>query len=171
MRGQAGQVSLNTVRVPAALLVVALVVALALPLERFYLNNRYAHAMQVDSVDTRLYAYFRGVSGAKVAVGGVAETYPYGGVDLSNRVDYLGRRQPHGQLTEINDCAEWLGRLAAGRYNYVVVAASAFETRRPAQADWTLRDPRAQPVLVSPRAALIRLVGAPDPRSCRAPGN
>ena len=144
-----------------------LVVALALPLERFYLNNRYAHAMQVDSVDTRLYAYFRGVSGAKVAVGGVAETYPYGGLDLSNRVDYLGRRQPHGLLTEINDCAEWLGRLAAGRYDYVVVAASAFETSRPPQADWTMRDPRAQAVFVSPRATLIRLNGAPNPASCQ----
>jgi hypothetical protein len=165
-------VSVATLRTAALLLVAGLLAAVSLPLERSYLSNRYAHAMQVDSIDTRAYAYFRTVSGARVAVGGVPETYPYSGVDLANWVDYLGHRQPRGQFAEIDDCPEWLGRLAAGRYDYVVVAASAFDPARPRQADWTLRDPRAQPVLSFRGGVVIRLNGPPSPAACRAvPGS
>ena len=103
-----------------------------------------------------------------MAVGGVARcTRTAGSIWPTGLTTSAGGNRT-ANFTEINDCAEWLGLLAAGRYDYVVVAASAFKTTRPSQADWTLRDPRAHAVFVSPRATLIRLNGAPNQASCRA---
>jgi hypothetical protein len=110
-----------------------------------YLRSRYVASHFSDPIDV-LAARFRGVRGARLAVDGISETYPLYGLDLSDRVAYLARREK-ARYVAAASCTAWLGALRSGRYDYVVVANEGRVASR--QAAWTARDPRARLVLAS----------------------
>jgi hypothetical protein len=83
----------------------------------------------------------RGVHGARVAVSGFYENYPFFGLELSNTVVYPAIRSgarfyPHPT------CGAWLRALRAGRYDYVVTAREGGGSP-PRQAAWTRAAPGA----------------------------
>jgi hypothetical protein len=81
----------------------ALAVAVGYPIQRHYLENRYAHpTFTVPGLDAA-FAWARDVSGARIATTSTRQ-YPLFGTDLSNRVSYLGTEQPHGGFEPPTTC-------------------------------------------------------------------
>ena len=103
---------------------VAIVLGVALlgaGLQDTYLDGRYAVA---DVGYAASYPMFRFMQHQRVAVGGFAADYPLFGESLTNRVQYIGVSEPNGEFRPPATCTEWLSRLRAGRYDYVVISTS-----------------------------------------------
>ena len=128
-------------------------------LQQEWHDHRYANA-------TPAYAWASSVHGARIALAGSYLQYLLYGQDLSNRVQYLGRRGPHGAYVEISDCRAWRQALAAGGYDYVVTVPVDAGAPEPPQAGWTRTDPSAREVLRVEGQAVFRLDGRPHPEAC-----
>jgi len=146
--------------------------------QRHYLRGRYAYQPGVSSLST-LWAWFRSVHDQRVALAGTFGgffSYPLFGLDGSNRVQYIGRRGPHGSFTPVTSCAEWRRLIDAGAYRYVVTTPGRDpwhpRTLLPSpEAAWTASDPAAR-LVFSHRAlgrqiSVYRLSGPLNPAACR----
>ena len=110
-------------------LVVALV-AIGYPLQRHYLENRFANdgtadeqipGMHLDSA----YRWARGVEDARIGLAGTTAGfagYGFYGTDLSNRVRYLGEEGPHGAFNAIPTCAAFRAAVNDADLDYLVTA-------------------------------------------------
>lgn len=113
----------------AAGLVVVLVV-IGYPLQRHYLENRFANAGTADERIPGMhlddaYRWARGVEDARIGlVGATAGFAGYGfyGTDLSNRVRYLGEDGPHGAFNAIPTCAAFRTAVNDADLDYLVTA-------------------------------------------------
>lgn len=79
----------------------------------------------------------------RVAVTGSAQQYQYYGRDLSNEVQFLGRRVEHGGFQPFASCRDWADALRDGGYGLVVVMQGTDEDRWVSQlskAELSLRD-------------------------------
>jgi hypothetical protein len=167
-------------RVPRPLLVgggaaaVALILAAGYPIQRHYLEERYAS----DPL-----AFARHLEHQRIGVVGFVRTYPLFGDDLSNRVEQVAARGPHGAFIRIRGCRAWRAALAAGRYRYVVTSppllpytaegvifGPAFDPKTSPEAVWTRSDPAAQEVSRSGKITVFRMQGRPQPDGCPAAG-
>jgi hypothetical protein len=99
-------------------------------------------------------AWAQHVHRARIAIDGFFVQYPLYGADLSNRVQYLGARRPHGGFAELPTCRAWWTAIERGRYRYVALGSSTTSTAsledagRPALvASWMAGDAGARPVL------------------------
>jgi hypothetical protein len=138
-------------------------------LERYHLDRRYGRASTYPESwpITAIYAWARDVHGARIGIVGNSFQYPLYGKDLSNHVQYVGRRGPHGSFDVPERCDEWRKTLNEGRYDYVLVAPPPVFTREPPAAmTWTERDPAASVVLRDEGAVLFRLDGELDSDAC-----
>jgi hypothetical protein len=134
--------------------VLAALVVAGYPLQRHYLDGRYAFQPGISAL-SRVWAYFRHVHHARVGVvgtfGGFFD-YPLYGLDDSNRVDYVAARGPHGALQTIGSCSAWRAAVNAGGYRYVVTTP-ARDPWHPKplhfspEGGWTGSDPAARVVL------------------------
>ncbi|MBV8710191.1 MAG: hypothetical protein JOY56_00330, partial [Solirubrobacterales bacterium] len=102
-------------------------------------------------------------------------SYPLYGLDISNRVQYVAERGPHGSFTPIATCARWRNRLNTEHLKYIVTtpARDPWHPRslQPSPEDrWTASDPAAQPVFRELAAGqpivVYRVRGPFDPTSC-----
>lgn len=163
---------------PAAVAAAALIVLVAgYPLQRHYLERRYAYEPGVSSL-ARTWALFRGISHARVGVAGTFGgffSYPYFGLDLSNRVAYVGVRGPHGSFGAVQSCAAWRRAVNAGRFRYLVTtpARDPWHPRplHPApEFRWTVSDPGAHVIylhrVTGQPIAVFALVGSLHPDRC-----
>jgi hypothetical protein len=137
-------------RHPRPVLAAAAIAAIAggYAVQRDYLKHRYMYAPGVSDL-ARVWADFRNVSGARVAVSGTFGqffAYPLYGLRSTNTVQYLGHRGPHGSFTPIRSCTEFVATLNAGHYDYLVST--------PDRNVW-----RPQPLSRSPASAWV----APGP--------
>ena len=146
--------------------------------QRHYLRGRYTYQPGVSSLST-LWAWFRSVHGQRVALAGTFGgffSYPLFGLDASNRVQYIGRRGPHGSFTPVTSCAQWRRLIDDGAYRYVVTTPGRDpwhpRTLLPSpEAAWTASDPAAR-LVFSHRAlgrpiSVYRLSGPLSPAGCR----
>ena len=113
----------------AAGLVVALV-AIGYPLQRHYLENRFANdgaaderipGMHLDDA----YRWARGIEDARIGLAGTTAGfagYGFYGTDLSNRVRYLGEDGPHGAFNAIPTCAGFRTAVNDADLDYLVTA-------------------------------------------------
>jgi hypothetical protein len=136
-------------------------------LQRAYLHSRY---VTTNLPLAHTYRWARNLHNERIGIAGGLTTlqYPLYGKDLSNYVQYVGKRGPHGAFGEIRDCATWRRALNSGRYSYVV-AMSAGRRKRPAiEAAWTRSDPAARSVRTAdaPAVSLFRINGRLDPGGC-----
>jgi hypothetical protein len=158
--------------------VLALAVAIAgYGLQRHYLRNRYVYQPGVSYL-AHVWALFRTIHDARVGVVGTYGgffAYPLYGLDLSNRVQYVAQRGPHGSFTPIATCARWRAQVNADHLNYLLITP-ARDPWHPKvlgyspENDWTASDPAAQPVY-SERAlgqpiVVYRIRGPFDPSAC-----
>jgi hypothetical protein len=155
----------------AALGIAALVVVLAAlvgyPLQRRYLEDRYANPSFTTPGLDAAFKWARGVSGARIATTSTRQ-YPLFGADLSNRVDFVGVERPHGGFEAVGSCQAWRQALDAGNYDYVVATFDRVEAGAPPfppQALWT-EGPGAKVVLRRSPTVVFRLTAPPDPTTC-----
>jgi hypothetical protein len=114
----------------AAGLVVALV-AIGYPLQRHYLENRFANdgaaderipGMHLDAA----YRWARDQEDARIGLAGTTAGfagYGFYGTDLSNRVRYLGVDGPHGAFNAIPSCAAFRTAVNDTELDYLVTSS------------------------------------------------
>jgi hypothetical protein len=154
------------------------VVAIAYPVQRDYLRDRFRNAdaetsipgMHLDSA----YRWARDVRDARIGLAGTTAgflQYGFYGTDLSNRVRYLGVKGPHGAFNAIPTCAGFRTAVNAADLDYLVTAPflNFIEPGKPIpspEARW-LRDERAvAPVLRSGLVTVWRVRGHLNPATC-----
>jgi hypothetical protein len=120
--------------------------------QQAYARDRYVAASFSDPV-APIARRLHGVRNARIAVEGMAESYPLYGPDLSNRVDYPARRDV-ARFVPYTSCRAWLTALHAGRYDYVVTAREGATDSEA--AGWTRRYPGARELLRSGPGATSR---------------
>jgi hypothetical protein len=153
----------------AALVVVVLAaVVVGYPVERHYLANRYKDPSFTTPGLNAAFAWFRDVSGARIATTSTRQ-YPLFGTDLSNRVQYLGERTAHGGFEAPPGCRDFVRLVDEGDYDYLVASRDRIEPGQspfPPQARWAERG-GAEVVLRKPPTVVFRLHGPLDPAACR----
>jgi hypothetical protein len=158
---------LNWVLASAAVVIV--VVAIGYPVQRHYLEGRYADPSFTDAPGLNAaFAWARDVSGARIATTSTRQ-YPLFGTDLSNHVQFVGEETSHGGFEAPATCRAWRNALNAGDYDYVIATRDRIEQGRaeyPPQARWT-EGPEAEPILREPPTVVFALKGRLDPASCR----
>ena len=108
--------------------VVLMVVAIGYPLQRHYLEGRFAntggHDELTQGIDSA-YTWARGIEDARIGlVGDTAGFASYGfyGTDLSNHVQYLGQDGPHGAFNAITTCSAFRAAVNRADLDYLVTA-------------------------------------------------
>ncbi len=144
-----------------------LVVAIGYPIQRHYLQDRYADPSFTTPGLNAAFKWAQGISGARIATTSTRQ-YPLYGKDLSNHVDYIGIEQPHGGFTPPTTCRTWRRLLNAGNYDYVIASRDRIEPNKPpypATARWT-EAPNATVVLRKPPTVVLKLRTPLDPSTC-----
>jgi hypothetical protein len=152
--------------VAGALLV--LVTAVGYPVQRHYLESRYENPSFTAPGLNAAFAWARDVSGARIATTSTRQ-YPLFGTDLSNHVQYLGTKQPHGGFEAAEDCRTYLRLLAEGDYDYVVATRDREEPGKPPYpptAKWT-EAAGAETIQKEPPTVVFKLTKPVRPSACR----
>jgi hypothetical protein len=154
-------------RAGLAAVLVVLVVLAGYPIQRYYLQNRYADPTFTTPGLDAAFKWSRDLSGARIATTS-SRQYPLFGTDLSNHVSFVGSERPHGGFEAPATCRAWHQALDAGHYDYVITTYDRIEPGNPPyppQAAWTA-GPWATVVLRSPPTVVFRLTGPLNPSSC-----
>jgi hypothetical protein len=154
----------------AAFVGVAVVLAAGIGygVQRDYLKGRYDSEFGIGEPGLEsAFIWARDVRDARIATITIRQ-YPYYGGDLSNRVQYVGRRGGDESFTPITGCRSWREALNEGDYDYVVTGSNfpAPGQDRPPEADWTGADPAAAEILTEKATSVFRLDGDLDPAGC-----
>jgi hypothetical protein len=153
--------------------VAALVVAaagLGYHAQRVYLDGRYATAAGGNPEDAA-FIWAREVSDARIATV-IARQYPLYGADLSNHVDFVGRRGDEGSFAPVRSCEEWSRMLNEGDYDFVVTGfrepTEELGTRpeQPREALWTRGDPAVEEIVRDEDVTVFRIDASLEPRRC-----
>jgi hypothetical protein len=104
-------------------------IALGYPVERHYLNHRFANVSAATSVPgmdlDKAYAWTRGIHDSRIGlVGTTAGFAGYGfyGSDISNHVLYLGEKGPHGAYNAIPTCEAFRAAVNDADLDYLVTS-------------------------------------------------
>jgi hypothetical protein len=144
-----------------------LVVVVGYPVQRHYLQGRYADPSFTTPGLNAAFKWAQGITDARIATTSTRQ-YPLYGKDLSNHVDYIGTAHPHGGFTAPSTCRAWRHLLNAGYYDYVVASRDRIEPNKPtypATARWT-EAPNATVVLRKPPTVVFKLRTPLDPSAC-----
>jgi hypothetical protein len=159
-------------RAAVGVVALALVVAAGYVGQRHYLEHRYEDTGAGQDLASAL-RWSRDIRDARIAVGGIRGVftqYPFYGTDLSNEVQWLGKRGPHDSYSRIPDCREWRHAIDAGGYTHVV---TTFDPYFPTglgnspEGRWTQSDPNAHVVLRDGPVRVFELRGPLDPAGCK----
>jgi hypothetical protein len=153
---------------PLAILACIVVVAIGYPVQRHYLDNRYADPTFTTPGLNAAFAWSRDISNARIATTSTRQ-YPLFGTDLSNDVQFVGERQPHGGFTAPTSCRQWRRLLGESDYDYVIATRDRIEPGKPpypSTARWT-EGPGAEVVLREPPTTVFKLEKPLDPSACR----
>jgi hypothetical protein len=145
------------IAVGGALLVVVMV---GYPIQRHYLEHRYADPSFTTPGLNAAFAWAQDITDARIATTSTRQ-YPLYGRDLSNEVTYIGNEQPHGGFTAPTTCRAWRHLLNEGNYDYVVTSRDRIEPGRPTyppSTAWTA-GPQAAVVLRKPPTVIYELKG------------
>jgi len=176
LRGR-GAVAATLVGAGAALLLT--LVALGYPIQRHYLEGRFANA---GSAEERIpgmnlddaYRWARGVEDARIGLAGTTAGfagYGFYGTDLSNRVRYLGEDGPHGAFNAVPTCAGFRAAVNAADLDYLVTSPylNFLHPGDPVpspEARWLRGEDAVSPILRSGPVTVWRVKGRLDPAAC-----
>jgi hypothetical protein len=149
-------------------LAVLLAIAIGYPVQRHYLENRYANPTFAAPGLNAAFEWADDISDVRIATTSTRQ-YPLYGSDLSNLVQYVGEEQPNGGFTAPTSCKQWRHLLAEGGYDYVVTTRDRIEPNKPpypASTRWT-EGLGVEEILRKPPTAVFKLKGPLDPSSCR----
>ncbi|MGN6202825.1 MAG: hypothetical protein ACTHNY_10540 [Solirubrobacterales bacterium] len=155
------------------------VVAIGYPLQRHYLEGRYANAgskeEQIPGMDLdKAYRWARDVDQARIGLVGTTAgfaNYGFYGTDLSNRVVYLGEEGPHGAFNAIPTCAAFRAAVNDADLDYLVTAPflNFLHPGSPIpspEARWLRGESAVHPVLREDKVTVWKVDGALDPAAC-----
>ncbi len=156
-------------RLIAALAAIGLLLAIAIgyPVQRHYLQSRYANPSFTTPGLDAAFAWARDVSGARIATTSTRQ-YPFFGTDLSNHVQFVGEETAHGGFEAPTTCRAWRHAIDAGHYDYVIATRDRLEPNKPPyppQARWT-EGPGAKVILRRPPTVVFQLTDRLDPSAC-----
>ncbi|HUC01200.1 MAG TPA: hypothetical protein VMS11_15395, partial [Solirubrobacterales bacterium] len=156
-----------------------IVVAIGYPLQRHYLESRFAndgpHDTQIPGMDLdSAYRWARGVEDARIGLAGTTAGFAgYGlfGTDLSNRVLYLGEEGPHGAFNAIPTCTAFRAAVNAENVDYLVTSPflnflHPGDPITSPEARWLRDESAVQPVLHSGPVTVWKVTGELDPGAC-----
>jgi len=163
----------------AAAGLVVLLVAIGYPVQRDYLEARFANdgpaaeripGMGLDSA----YRWARGVEDARIGLAGTTAGfagYGFYGTDLGNRVHYLGEDGPHGGFNAIPTCAGFRAAVNAADLDYLVTSPflNFLHPGDPVaspEARWLRGSGAVRPVLRSGQVTVWKVEGELDPAAC-----
>jgi hypothetical protein len=152
----------------AGALALVAVIAVGYPVQRHYLENRYANPSFTAPGLNAAFKWATPISDARIATTSTRQ-YPLYGTDLSNHVQYIGEEQPHGGFVAPAICQQWRRLLNAGDYDYIVTTRDRIEPNKPtypASARWT-EGRGAIPILRMPPTVVFKLKGPLGPSVCR----
>ncbi len=151
-----------------AIVVVLATIALGYPIQRHYLEGRYADPSFTTPGLNAAFKWAQGISDARIATTSTRQ-YPLFGHDLSNEVDFIGEEQPHGGFTAPPNCTVWRHLLNEGDYDYVVTSKDRIEPGKPTYPATTLwtAGPGATVILRKPPTVVYKLRTPLDPSACR----
>jgi hypothetical protein len=151
--------------------VLVIAVAVGFAVQHSYMARRYTDAIHAAAFPRAqkielggLYDWVRHVSHARIGVAGIASQYPLFAPDLTNYVQYVGHRGPHGAFDTAQSCREWRRLLTRGRYDYVVTGGHI--APQPLEPGWTKDDPAVTRVLQVGTATVFRVHGPFDAEAC-----
>ncbi len=153
---------------PAAALVLVAAIAIGYPVQRHYLENRYANPTFATPGLNAAFKWAGTTSDIRIATTSTRQ-YPLFGTNLSNQVQYIGEEQPNGGFTAPTNCRQWRHLLNAGHYDYVVTSRDRIEPGKPPYPDstrWT-EGLGVEEVLRQPPTVVFKLKGPLDPSACR----
>jgi hypothetical protein len=155
------------------------VVAIGYPLQRHYLDGRFANTgskdEQIPGMDLNgAYRWARGVDHSRIGlVGTTAGFAGYGfyGTDLTNHVSYLGQEGPHGAFNAIPACAAFRAAVNAADLDYLVTAPflNFLHPGDPIpspEARWLRGEQAVQPIVREGPVTVWKVRGKLDPRGC-----
>jgi hypothetical protein len=147
--------------------IAALLVGAGYPVQRHYLENRYANPAFTTPGLNAAFKWAQSITDARIATTSTRQ-YPLYGPDLSNHVDYIGEEQPHGGFTTPTTCQAWRRLLNAGNYDYAITTRDRIEPGKPPYpptSRWT-ESPSTTVVLRKPPTVVFRLRGQLPASSC-----
>jgi hypothetical protein len=142
-------------------------VVVGYPVQRHYLESRYADPTFTTPGLDAAFKWADGISNARIATTSTRQ-YPLFGTDLSNHVQFIGIERPHGGFEAPTTCQAWRRELNAGNYDYAITTRDRLEPSKhpyPPQARWT-EGPGAKPILRKPPTVVFQLKGQLDPSTC-----
>jgi hypothetical protein len=163
----------------AAAGLVVVLVAIGYPLQRHYLENRFANTGSADEQIPGMhlddaYRWARGVEDARIGlVGTTAGFAGYGfyGTDLSNRVRYLGEDGPHGAYNALPTCAAFRNAVNDADLDYLVTAPylNFLHPGDPVESPegrWLRGESAVQPIRRSGAVTVWKVEGELSPDAC-----
>ena len=159
-------------RAVLGVIALALVVGAGYVGERHYLEHRYEDTGAGQDLASAL-RWSRDIRDARIAVAGIRGVftqYPFYGTDLSNEVQWLGKRGPHDAYNRIPNCQEWRRAVDAGGYTHVVTTFDPYfpgTKQNSPEGRWTQSDPHAHIVLSDGPVRVFELRGPLDPAGCK----
>jgi hypothetical protein len=156
-----------------------LVLAIGYPLQRHYLNDRFASGSEVPGLDLdSAYAWARDKSDARIGLAGTTAgflQYGFYGTDLSNHVIYLGKKGPHGAYNAIPTCSAFRTAVNTANLDYLVTSPflNFIHTGDPVlspEASWLRGDQAASPIKRDGPTTIWRINGKLDSSAC-SPAN
>jgi hypothetical protein len=138
----------------AGLVAVALVVAaIGYPVQRDYLRSRWRDFDPQQHLDSA-YRWAADLRDRRIGLAGTTTGflgYGFYGKDLSNRVLYLGREDPHGSYNAIRRCRGFRGAVNAADLDYLVTGpflnfAHQSQPKFSPEAGWIRGDPAVRPI-------------------------
>ncbi len=147
--------------------VLLLAIAVGYPIQRHYLADRYKDPTFTTPGLNAAFAWVRDISDARIATTSTRQ-YPLYGTDLSNEVQYLGIKRPHGGFEAPTTCHQYLHLLNEGNYDYAVATRDRLESGKPPYpplAKW-LENAGALPILKKPPTVVFQLNDHLGPAAC-----
>jgi hypothetical protein len=154
-------------------------VAAGYPLQRHYLDGRFANAgakeEQIPGMDLeKAYRWARALDHSRIGlVGTTAGFAGYGfyGTDLTNHVAYLGEDGAHGAFNAIPTCAAFRAAVDAADLDYLVTAPflDFLHPSHPIpspEARWLRGENTVQPIFHEGEVTVWKVRGRLDPSAC-----
>ena len=154
------------------------VVAIGYPVERHYLEQRFANEVADESIPgmdlDSAYRWARGIEDSRIGLAGTSAgfaQYGFFGPDLSNDVVYLGDEGPHGAFNAIPTCARFRAAVNAANLDYLVTAPflnflHPGDPIASPEARWLRGESAVAPVLGSGPVTVWKVGGELDPDAC-----
>ncbi|MBS1878623.1 MAG: hypothetical protein JST31_03840 [Actinobacteria bacterium] len=126
------------------------------------------------------YDYARKLKDQKIGIVGSSEIifgqFGFFGADLSNRVEYIGQKGPHGSLRLATSCRQLRRLINEGEYDYVIMSQYTQDSplapyRYPIYA-WIKKDPAVEKVVEEPTIVpepdyVFKINGKLNPGECK----